>query len=329
MTDEILVDEVGIDGMTAKERELASNIYAAMQKSMHDSDRSQQAQEWRVGVSDLGFCSERLRRFLVRETPEEIDKTDAFIGTWLGEGVERAVGNAFPEAIIQSEVVLTLKGETNVYEVTGHPDILFPHGLVLDVKSAHGLALARRTGMTDQGKKFQRHGYGYAAFQNGMFGEGVGLEDVVVGNVWVDRSGDEPHPLVRTEPLSMEVIEEATQWLDEVVYSWQHSEEARKEPPREVCRVICGFFEPCRGMEPGGEGLLTDPTILAAVDLDLEGKDMEKRAKLMRKEAKSALLGVAGSTGEYEVYWSSVGPTKVPEHERAGYDTLKIRPIKK
>jgi hypothetical protein len=328
MTEEILVDEVGLDGMTATEREMADNIYSAMMLSMHESDRSQQAQEFRVGVSDLGFCSERLRRFLAREVPEEIDMLPAFHGTWLGEGIERAVGRAYPESIIQSTVTVPLKGEDNTYEITGHPDIIFPNGVLLDVKSAYGLSLAARTGMEDLGKKFQRHCYAYGAWKEGLFDPDLSLNDLTVGNVWVDRSAEERRLLVKTEPFDMQVVSEAEQWLDEVVYNWKHGEQARKEPPIEMCKKVCGFFEPCRGMESRAEGLLTDPTVIEAVNLDIEGAALAKQAKRMREEAKSNLRGIQGSTGTYEVFWQSFGAAKIEAYERAPYDVLKIKKIK-
>lgn len=326
---EVLIDEVGTDGMTHSERTMAENIYAAMMRQMNETDRSKQAQEFRVGVSDLGFCSERLRRFLAREEPEETDMLPAFIGTWLGVGIEQAVAAAYPEAIIQSEVVLRLQGERNSYEIPGHPDIIFPSGIVLDGKSAYGLKLAEKHGMDDRSKRYQRHGYAFAAFEAGLFDEGVGLEDIVVGNCWVDRSAAERRLLVKTEPFSMDVVREAGEWLDDVVYAWQHEEEARKEPPREMCAATCGFYGPCRGGEVAASGLLTDPVVLGAVDLVLEARGLESRAKKMKAEAKEALVGVEGSTGEHQVYWSEVSPAKIEAFERAGYSTLKVTKIPK
>lgn len=321
--------EIGLDGMNEQERELADSIYAAMQRQMHDSDRSKQAQEFKVGVSDLGFCSERLRRTLDRQIPEETDMLAAFIGTWIGEGVEVAVGQAFPEAIVQAEVTVTLKGETNEYVIPGHLDILLPHGAVIDVKTDFGLSLPAKHGLDDQQKKFQRHLYALGAHEAGLFDDGVKLDDVIVGNAWVDRSGSDKRVLVKTEPFSMEVVQQATDWLDEVVYSWQQGEETVKEPPREMCAVICGFYEPCRGGDVDASGLLTDEVVLGAVDLTLEARALESRAKKMKAEARDKLVGIQGSTGTYQVYWSSVGPAKIEAYERAPYETLKISKIPK
>lgn len=317
------------DSMTPTERALADSIYSAMMRQMHDSDRSQQAQEFRVGVSDLGFCSERLRRFLDRQVPDEIDMLPAFHGTWLGEGIEQAVGAAYPDAIIQSEVTITLRGEHNTYEIPGHPDIIFPEGILLDVKSSNGLSIPTKNGMDDRAKRFQRHCYAFAAYNEGLFDDGVGLEQIVVGNTWVDRSAEERRLLVKTEPFDRHVITEAEEWLDDVVYAWQQKEEARKEPPREMCAKACGFYRTCRAFDTDVSGLLTDPNVLTAVDLYREGAALKSRGNKMQKEAKDTLRDVSGSTGEFAVRWLEVPPTKVEAFEKAGYTKLTLSKLPK
>lgn len=315
------------DGMEDHERQIADAIYAAMMESMHESDRSAQAKRFRVGVSDLGYCSERLRRFLDRQVPDEVDMLPAFHGTWLGEGLEQAVKMARPDAIIQAEAPLTLQGEQGTYVIPGHPDIIFPEGILLDAKAPNGLEAARRDGMADQQKRFQRHAYGWAAWNFGLFDDDVAPEDILVGNVWIDRSARERGLLVKTEPLDPAVIDEATQWLDEVVYAWQHGEEARKEPAREVCRKTCGFFRECRAYDTDVQGLLTDPAVLAAVDMNLEATDLTRRAKNLKEEAKDILDGVAGSTGKHLVRWVNV-PASTVSYQRRAYQKLSVTKAK-
>lgn len=313
--------------MNDQEQALATNIYTAIMEGMHRTDRSAQAADFRVGVSDLGFCSERLRRFLDRQKPEEIDMLPAFIGTWLGEGIEHSIPLAFPDAIIQSEVEITLQGEQGEYIIPGHPDVILPgEGIVLDGKSAFGLENARRSGFDDLSKKFQRQLYGLAAFEAGFFGDRP-IEEIQVGNLWIDRSGTERELLVRLEPLDPEVRIDATQWLDDVVYHWQHGEEAQKQPPREMCAKACGFFSVCRAYDTDVTGLLTDPEILTAVDLYKEGGAMEREGKKLKEQAKGVLAGVEGSTREFSVRWVHVNESNV-QFVRAPYDKLQITKVK-
>lgn len=314
-------------GMNEFEREIADTVYESMMESMRASDRSLQAQEFRVGISDFGYCSERLRRFLDRQVPDDTDMLAAWIGTWLGTGVEESFKKAYPEAIIQSEITVTLHGETNTYVVPGHPDIIYKNA-VIDAKSANGLVAASRTGFTDQQKKFQRHGYGFAAWTDGLLGD-IPIESVLVGNLWIDRSGGEKRLLVKTEPLDMEVIEEATRWLDEVVYHWQRGEEAMKEPAREVCATTCGFFSVCRAFDTDVQGLITDPVKLDAVAMNLEGAALKRQGNALQKAAKDALADITGSTGEHSVRWVHVAPTYIEGYKKVGYSRLQVTKIKK
>lgn len=312
--------------MTPDDAALADAVYAAIQDYSKNSERGLQAQEFRIGPSDLGFCSERTRRMLDRQVPEDTDYLKAFIGTAIGDHVEKAVAKAMPEALIQQTVTVTLHGTDRTYTITGHPDICLP-GLVIDGKTSGGLEIARRTG-ADQAKQFQRHLYGLGAWEAGLLGD-IPLEEVRVGNLWVDRTGEEQGVHVQTEPYNPEIVAAATTWLEDVIYAYTNGEEARKEPPREMCAKVCGFYRTCRAFDTDVSGLLTDPEVLTAVEMYREGLALEKQGAALKKQAKSPLVGVTGSTGEFSVRWVHINETVVPETKRAAYDRLDLRPIPK
>lgn len=327
MTDLIDSEPEQAQDMNEDERLVADMIYSAIQQFSSGSARGQQAAEFRVGVSDLGYCSERTRRMLKQEVPADTDLLLAFLGTAIGDHVEQAVVEAYPNAMSQFEVVVPLQGDRGqVYNVMGHPDLLLDN-MLLDVKTNFGLALARRLG-ADQQKRFQRHCYALGAHQQGLFGD-IPLEDVQVGNVWVDRSGVEKSVHVELEPFSMEVVQEAARWLDEVIDAYVNDHEAMKEPPREVCAATCGFFETCRALDTDVSGLLTDPVIVEAVKMYKEGSGLEKEGKSLRSQAKAVLDGVEGSTGEFTIKWIHVNETVIPEQRRRAYSRPDIRPIKR
>jgi hypothetical protein len=308
--------------MSEFDQELADRIYQGIQIRATRTDRGQQAREFRVGISDLGYCSERLNRTLQRQTPADPDMLLAWMGTILGDGLEDAVLAVYPDAIKQASVLLELQGDRRTYSIPGHPDIIIPSlGLVIDGKTSEGLALARRMG-ADQQKQFQRHGYGKGAWLGGFFGS-MPLEEVRVGNVWLDRSGRERCLHVQTEPFSDEVLFNATHWLDEVVTAYEQGTEAMKEPAREVCEQTCGFFADCRLYDTDVSGLIQDPVALEAVNLYLEGKVAATFGKNAKEEAKTALTGYDGSTGRHTVRWVNVNGSE----DRAGYSRLDIREI--
>lgn len=312
--------------MDEEEAALAKRIEGAIQRHATRTERGQQAAEFRIGISDLGYCSERTRRMLNQEVPEDSDMFKAWLGTAIGDALEDAVVASFPGAIKQSEVTVTLVGDKRTFEVLGHPDIVLPEeGIVLDGKSAFGLNLARRMG-ADQQKQFQRHGYGAGAWDAGMFGD-LPLEEVRVGNVWVDRSGVESEVHVQLERFDATVLYEATHWLEEVIEHYIAGTEAIKEPPREVCASTCGFFSTCRALDTDVSGLLEGRQTIEAVQMYLEGKVLERDGKRLKAEAKGALDGVTGSTGQHTVRWVHVDEVQVAAGTRRAHKRLDIRAI--
>jgi len=309
--------------MTDEEELLAEQVYAAIMDVSTFSERSQQQATFRLGISDLGFCSERVRR-MIAGIPEPVtDKLHAFLGTAIGDHVEQAVVAKYPNTIRQASVTVVIHSDGGDYTVTGHPDLVFPHGLLLDVKTTRGLNVVRRTGPSQQ-QQFQRHLYALGAHQAGLFSPDVTLDQVKVANVWLDRAGDEHQAYCHMEPFSPDMVTQAGFWLDDTVYSYLHGEAARKEPPREVCAKICGHFADCRALDTDVEGLLTDDEVLAAVDLHMEASAMAREAAKMKDQAKAHLTGVSGSTGKYAVRWVHVGGAHV-EFDRRPSDRLDIK----
>lgn len=313
--------------MTDAEQGLAYLVYEAVQFAASDTERAQQAQEFRVGISDLGFCSERTRRMLARMTPDDVDMLPAWIGSALGAAAEEAWLRLHPTWFRQPEVTVTLYGDGGTYHVKGHPDLVSPDdGLVLDIKTSRGLAGPERTGPSQQ-QQFQRHCYAKACWEKGMFID-TPLEQVRVANAWLDRAADDRYAHVHMEPYSEEVVQHATWWLDEVVYNFRHDIVARKEPPRDMCFAVCGFAADCRGGDiPDEQGLITDPALVAAIGMYRDGAAHVKAGERLKDQAKAALDGIHGSTGEYTVSWTKIGPAHI-EYDRAASERLNIRPIK-
>lgn len=312
--------------MNAAEEDLAATIYGGIMRSTRLSPRGLQSAEFRVGLSDLGFCSERVRRMIAREEPEDVDMLPAFAGTALGDHMERACLDLWPDAITQAEVSLVLNGDTGQYIVSGHPDLIKPEGVLIDFKTDRGLAVVRRTGPSKQ-QQFQRHTYAAAAWQSGLFHPDVAMDEVMVANVWMDRAADDRELHVQMEPFNQDWVDQAGQWLDDVVYAFLHAEPARKEPPLEMCRKTCGFFANCRAEDVAVSGLLTDETVLTSIDLYREGLLMEKAGKRLKDQAKQHLVDIQGSTGTHAVRWVSVNGSHI-EFDRPSYNRLNITELK-
>lgn len=316
--------------MNETEQAMAAEVYAAIQTYTTGDDRSLQSQQYQVGVSDLGWCSERTRRMLAQEDPDDTDMTAAFIGTAIGDHAERALKQVWPDAIIQPEVVLRLDDGTHTYDIPGHPDVVRPSGLLLDVKTTRGLSVVARTGFTERQKRFQRHGYAKACHDAGMFE--CDLDQVQVGNIWIDRAADDKEPLVRLEPYDQTVIYEMTDWLTEVIYAFTHDQEAPKEPPREVCAKTCGFFTTCRMFDTDVAGLITAENYVAAMQQYREGLELTRLGDKMKDQAKAELRDVDGFAmldGErWSLRWTTINETVIPETIRRGYSRMDFKKAK-
>lgn len=314
--------------MDDDELALAQRIYNAVQRASHDSVRSGQSKAFVIGVSDLGFCSERTRRKLAGiEEPGEGDKLEAFLGTAIGDAVEQAYLASHPEITVQAEVTVRLEGDGGTYEIIGHPDIVEPDK-VGDVKSVDGLTVVKRNGPTQQ-QLFQRHLGCKAAHEAGLLK--VPLEEARTYNVWIDRSGRTKEVYVHIDTFNPEVVEQATMWLDEVVYNYRHNQAAMKEPPRTFCEKVCGHFTDCRQFDSDVEGLITDPEIATAVLMKKESSALTAKADRLKKEANAILEGVNGYVrtvdGNFQLRTTWVNGTHV-DYDRNGYWRINISKVK-
>lgn len=315
-------DDEGIE-VNEEEALLAAQLYRAIQDYANDSERTQQSKGFVLGVSDLGTCQERTRRALAEITEPDRDVLESFLGTAVGKDVEAAIARAFPEVYTQSTVTVHLEGDGGLYTLTGHPDVIFPWG-IMDGKTTDGLEIPKRNGSNRQ-QKFQRHLYALGAANGGYFS--VPLEEAKVGNMWIDRSGRTKELFVELEPFDPQVVDEATMWLDEAVYAFRNGQVGQKEPPREWCARACGHFEDCRLYDTDVTGISYDPELMTAVELHREGKAMEKEGKRMADEANAALRGFTGYVPGFQVRWTHINPSDVA-YTRDGYDRLNIQPLK-
>jgi len=315
--------------LNAEEQELSDRFRQAIIDADRARPRTKQTENFVVGMSELGFCSERTRRMLAGIAPEPTYSLDAFIGTALGDHVEQAFVLANTNVVRQAEVVTKLHGDGGrTYTLPGHPDLILPDdGLVIDCKTTHGLEGARRAGPSRQ-QQYQRHGYTLGAWDGGFFPDYQKVEDLRVANIWFDRSGDETEPHVQIEPYDPGILSEAARWLDEVVYTYLNGGEGAKEPPRNVCEAICGHYRTCRMLDTNVEGLIDDKEQLLAIEMYREGLGLEKEGRGLKDQAKSVLRGVEGSTGEWIVRWVHVNESIVPESKRRAHDKITFSKMK-
>lgn len=301
-------------------------VETALRAFMDNSSRSRQADEGRLGPSDIGFC--RQKAVLMTKGVEATDsspKWAAAVGTAIHNYVEEAVKEMFPTWLLGSidhlSVTATLPSGA---EISGHPDIVIPNeNTVLDIKTVDGFEWVKREG-TSQQHKYQRHLYAMGCMQAGMFDLD---KPVYVGNLYFDRSGKQQQPLLLIDEFDPTLTDEIDAWVTDVIYAVKNGEDSSRDIPSAVCERICSHFTACRGglqMNEGGEQI-TAPELLTAVDMYVSARELTKQAEQMKKEASSRLFGVNGSTGKWEVRWVEVQPSRVEAFEKQGYSRLDIR----
>lgn len=309
--------------------QVALIVRDALYAAAHQSERSLQSKDFRLGVSDIGLCREKARRMVLQMPFDEEEEhyLPSFIGTAIGDHAEAALAKA-EGWITQQELLITLPSVNGNPErrVVGHSDAIIPEwNMLLDFKAPGNLPTVARTPVK-QSYQFQRHLYFLGAVQAGILRE----EGGIVGNVFIDRTGEVEMPHVDLEPFSMDVVRAAADWLDDVIYAVLNQEEASKDPSVEFCEGWCPYFLSCRALDNKAEGgLITDAEALVAVKEYIEAREDEKAAALRKASARRTLLGVSGSTGEYAVRWVHQAETHVAASTRAAHDRLSITRLRK
>ena len=311
--------------MTNRADKIKGLITKAITNSMDTSARSIQAAEGIIGPSDVGFCRNKVALMVKGVAPTDSPpKWSAAVGTAIHNYVEAAIKEMYPDWLVGSiDEIETTTILPSGAEIKGHPDVVVPAAnAVLDIKTVDGFEWIKREGTSLQ-HKYQRHLYAMGLVQMGL----LSPDNLLVGNVYFDRSGKESEPIVLVEEFDPTLTNEIDSWVQDVIYAVKNGEDASRDIPAAVCERICSHFTACRGaleIHDGAEPI-TNPELVAAVRMYVEARETASAAEKAKKEAQQRLLGVNGSTGDYNVRWVEVQPTSVQAFEKQGYLRMDIR----
>ena len=305
-------------------------IEAALTAHMNSRPRSIQSSEGRLGPSDIGFC--RQKAALMTRGISATDSTptwSAAVGISVHNYVEKALKEMFPTWLMGSidDVTVTATLPSGA-QISGHPDIVITsQNTVLDIKTVDGFQWIKREGPSQQ-HKYQRHLYAMGCIDAGLFDAS---QTVYVGNVYFDRSGKETTPMVFVEELDPTLTDEIDEWITDVIYAVKNKEDASRDVPAAVCEKICSHFTVCRGgLQSNNEGeQILDRQLLSAIEMYVEGRQMEKTAKEMKEESSVILSGINGATKDWQVRWVHVQPSRIESFDKVGYSRLDIRKVRK
>ena len=304
-------------------------ISTALNNFMDGSARSIQSDEGILGPSDIGFCRQKAA-LMTRGVPstDKTSKWAAAVGTAIHNYVEAALKESHPDWIMGSidDLVVTAVLPSGA-EISGHPDIVIPYkNMVLDIKTVDGFEWVKREG-TSQQHKYQRHLYAMGCLRAGLFAPD---QPVMVGNVYFDRSGKQKEPIVLIEEMDPTLTDEIDSWIQDVIYAVKQGEDASRDIPAAVCERICTHFTACRGsLETYESDIIEDPMTIDAISMYVEGRELTKQGDEMKKAAQTRLIGINGTTGEYQVRWVDVQPATVESFEKKAYSRMDVRKVRR
>lgn len=312
---------------TIDSSQIAATLAADIRDYGINSPRSQQSRDGILGPSDLGFCRQKAA-LTTRGVPDSDEQSISAsqIGTAIHEYVAKAFKAKHPDWIIEdTKVTATFPSGA---AISGTPDIIATDwNAIIDVKTVDGFSWVKREG-TSQNHKYQRHAYALGALQAGLLDPDY---QVYVCNLYIDRSGKEPEPYFVMEEFDPMLTDEIDSWIQDVIYAVKNGEDASRDIPAAICERICSKFTVCRGeleTHEGGE-FIEDPTLISAIGMYVEGRDLAKQGEQMKKEAQAMLHGVNGRTDSYQVRWVDVAPTVVNSFEKDGYSRMDVRKVRK
>ena len=309
--------------------DLLQELQDALETNEAASPRTMQSREGILGPSDIGFCRQKAVLVTRQTKPtDEVSHWAAIVGTAIHNQVEAAFKKSHPGWLLGSidkvKVSATLPSGA---VISGHPDIVIPErNMVLDIKTVDGFEWTLRNGPSAS-HKYQRHLYALGLIEAGILD---GSKPVLVGNVYYDRSGKKKTPLLYVDEIDHDLTPIIDSWVGDVIYAVKNGEDSARDVAAAVCQQICEFFTVCRGSLPTSDipEIITDEYLLSAIDMYVDGRNMEKKGSDMKKEASTILSDVNGSSGRHQVRWVKVNPSFIQGYERAASSRLDVREVK-
>lgn len=298
-------------------------LHGLIDEAMDNSARSLYAQDKKIGASDIGGCREYVRRLIADEPFSDPRKSfmAAFMGTAFGDHLEQAYVRRHPGALTQVDVTVDLDLNGFRLSIPGHPDIVDPAlNIIYDGKTKNALGVIRKA------ERERKHQYQLTLYAKACIDKGLLTEDCTLALAYYDRSGVEQEPHIFEWAYDPAILDEAIDWLNDVVYALAQGEEASKDMPRDWCWAYCPYATSCRGGDTDVEGLIEDEQLVTAIDLYKDALARESQAKRDKEAAKKELLGIGGRTKKWVLRWVHVNASERQAYTVREHDKIDIRP---
>jgi hypothetical protein len=324
----------------------AKVFYEAIQNASNGTARSKQAQDYRLGVSNLGHCRQ-YAKYMIEQVPfsDVRDTTPAFFGTVAGEAIEAQIKLDHPDWLTQEKCVVRLPNDA---EIPGTADVVIPASAgctydefvasmqddydgpliamqgVWDGKSKAELETIKKYGPNQQ-QIFQIHAYTKAMIDKGLLDP---TQPIVIMDVFFDRSGRNVIPYGVAHIYREEVIDQINEWVNDVIYAVINKEDASRDPSRDFCFKYCEYATHCRGLDTDVQGLIEDPEQVQLIETYKDLSAIKSEAEKKMKTLAPMITVESGSTGKWNVRRTWINEGEV-HYTRPGYFKLDIRAVPK
>lgn len=282
---------------------VGKRIFDTIAEAQNNYARSKQSTKRVLGMSEMGGCREYIRATISGDEKRESGrlKWAAYIGTHLGDAIERDVKNMLgDQAVTQQKVTVQIPIPNDVegaperlISVSGSLDLalidIFGDGIddLVDFKTKDGIRVTRADGPSFK-ECAQISGYLIACINAGIL-----KPNSMAHLVYIDRAGNDKHPWVYTI-----TVEDAHNFLQMVgtrlhevasALSAGVSQSYLRDMPESWCyHVGCPFYWQCwSDYAPTRE--ITNVAAIAAMEMYDIGRETVKLGEQYKRQAKNFL----------------------------------------
>ncbi len=282
---------------------IGKRIFDTIAEAQNNYARSRQSSKRVLGRSEMGGCREYIRATISGDEKRETGrlKWAAYIGTHLGDDIERDVKNMLgDQAVTQERVTVQVPipsdaegAEPTYVSVTGSLDLalldIFGDGTddLVDFKSKDGVKPVRADGPSFK-ECAQISGYLIACIEKGIL-----RPNSMAHLVYIDRAGNDKQPWVYTITLedARNFIAMVGTRLHEVASAMTAgiTQSYLRDMPESWCyHTGCPFYWQCwDGYAPTQE--ITNVAAIAAMEQYDQGRELVKLGEQYKRQAKNFL----------------------------------------
>lgn len=283
----------------------AQDLIKALTHAGNTSERSLQAA---IGPSEIGGCR---RRVYYRLNEQPVTNKTLQLPSIMGTAIHKQIEEALRKYDLFAESYV-LESEWEYKGIKGHVDLYDKlKKEVVDWKTTTKKNLSY---FPSQQQRWQVQVYGWLLKMNGQEVDNVTL-------VAIPRDGDERDIVIHTEPFSMEVAQEALDWLEALK---EFTKEPEPEKEASFCKLYCNFYDEsgevgCVGRPKGKEAelpLIVDETFAKAAKDYFDNSQVIRELEKRNDAIKAALEGQSGQTKDgIKVIWSNVAGRQTIDEE--------------